>query len=308
MVQITPMPSGPNATAYYTAPDGQSDLNPEKRGTWGGLGAERLGLRGEVSRAAFLALSMNQDPVTGTRLTIRTKKNRTTGYDITFDVPKSLSLYLAETGDKQVERMILESFKETMAEVELYMQTRVRKDGIKDERRDTGNMTYAWYTHHLARPVNGRVDPQHHIQAFVFNATFDPVEGRWKAGSFMKIKSTAPVFQKAFHNRVASKLEAAGFKIRRTEHAFELSNVSRELIERFSKRTMAVVGRAKTALEKVWLLMKTREKKQDIKPDWTKEMTLTDRYTLRNARPLTRVPYRPRAIMAERVMGQEMER
>ena len=71
---------------------------------------------------------------------------------------------------------------------------------------------------------------------------------------------------------------------------------------------MAVVGRAKTALEKVWLLMKTRERKQDIKPDWNTEMTLTDRYTLRNARPITQVPYRPRAIMAERVMGQEMER
>ena len=52
------------------------------------------------------------------------------------------------------------------------------------------------------------------------------------------------MYQQAFQQRVASKLVAAGFKIRRTEHAFELSNVSRELIERFSKRTMQVVGTA----------------------------------------------------------------
>ena len=66
------------------------------------------------------------------------------------------------------------------------MQTRVRVDN-QDDRRDTGNIVYAWYTHRLSRPVNGKVDPHHHIHAFVFNVTLDPVENRWKARSFIKI-------------------------------------------------------------------------------------------------------------------------
>ena len=40
------------------------------------------------------------------------------------------------------------------------MQTRVREDGIKDERRDTGNIDIRLVHAQLARPVNGRVDPQ----------------------------------------------------------------------------------------------------------------------------------------------------
>lgn len=310
MLQVTQMASGANATLYYTVPDAKQTMDLEKRGTWGGLVAEQLGLTGPVSRAAFMALSMNKHPITGERLTLSNKKNRTAGYDIMFSVPKSLSLYLAETGDKRVEAMILEAFKETMTDIEKNMRTRVRKNGVKDERRDTGNIVYAWYTHHLSRPVDSAVDPQHHLHAFVFNVTVDPIENRWKAGSFMKIKSSAPLFQKAFHDRVADKLVAAGFRIRKTEHAFELSNVSRELIERFSKRTMKVAGVAKNAWEKIWLLMKTREKKGSIGipiDGWRAEMTLVERHTLRNQLPV-QIPKRHHAIMAERAMGQEMER
>ena len=151
MGQITQMTSGTNATAYYTAPGPQADMNPEKRGTWAGIAADRLGLTGEVNRADFLALSMNRHPVTGQRLTPRIKKNRTAGYDVCFDVPKSLSLYLAETGDHRVEKMILDAFKETMADLEKTMQTRVRVDN-QDDRRDTGNIVYAWYTHRSIAP------------------------------------------------------------------------------------------------------------------------------------------------------------
>jgi hypothetical protein len=44
--------------------------------------------------------------------------NRRAGYDFCFSVPKSVSLYLVEAGDRTVERLIRESFKETMVEIE----------------------------------------------------------------------------------------------------------------------------------------------------------------------------------------------
>jgi hypothetical protein len=56
----------------------------------------------------------------------------------------------------------------------------------------------------------------------VFNATFDPVEERWKAGQFMNLKADAPFFEAAFNARLADKLLAEGYGIRRTERETRL--------------------------------------------------------------------------------------
>jgi hypothetical protein len=46
----------------------------------------------------------------------------------------------------------------------------------------------------------------------------------------MNLKADAPFFEAAFNARLADKLIAAGYGIRRTERDFELASVSRELI------------------------------------------------------------------------------
>jgi hypothetical protein len=56
----------------------------------------------------------------------------------------------------------------------------------------------------------------------------------------MNLKADAPFFEAAFNARVADKLLAEGYGIRRTERDFELASVSRELIEKFSKRTLKI--------------------------------------------------------------------
>jgi conjugative relaxase-like TrwC/TraI family protein len=76
----------------------------------GGKGAELLGLKGGVTREDFLALASNNVPGTGENLTVRTKDKRTAGYDFCYSVPKSVSVYLALSGDRAVERMINEAF------------------------------------------------------------------------------------------------------------------------------------------------------------------------------------------------------
>jgi conjugative relaxase-like TrwC/TraI family protein len=83
-------------------------------------------------------------------------------------------------------------------------------------------------------------DPHFHIHAYVFNATFDGEEKRWKAGQFMNIKADAPFYEAAFNARLASKLLVAGYGIRRTDRNFELASVSRALVEKFSKRTTQI--------------------------------------------------------------------
>src|SRR5208282_1402045 len=111
---------------------------------------ERLGLPIEVTKEVFQALEQNKHPFTGEQLTPRMNKtradlgidketgepiteevnNRRSGYDFCFLVPKSLSVYMALNPGKEADRleaMILESWRETMADIETAAQTRVRK-------------------------------------------------------------------------------------------------------------------------------------------------------------------------------------
>ena len=59
-------------------------------GSWGGKGASRLGLEGTVDKFSFERLCDNLDPRSGEPLTVRTRCERTVGYDFTFSVPKSV--------------------------------------------------------------------------------------------------------------------------------------------------------------------------------------------------------------------------
>jgi len=231
--------SAEGATKYFDAALATSDYYQKDQGVWGGKGAEVLGLNGTVGREEFIALASNRVPGSEETLTVRNKDKRTPGYDFCFSVPKSISVYLAETGDGLVECMIMESFKETMADIESRMETRVRIAG-QDTNRVCGNMLYAWFFHRETRPIDGMPDPHFHIHAYVFNATFDQAEKRWKAGQFMNLKADAPFYEAAFNARLASKLLVAGYGIRRTDRNFELASVSRALIEKFSKRTAQI--------------------------------------------------------------------
>ena len=69
------------------------------------------------------------------------------------------------------------------------------------------------------------------------NATFDAVEQQWKAVEIGNTVADRVFFEAHFNHLVATKLQAAGYGIRRTESHFELASVSRELVEKFSRRT-----------------------------------------------------------------------
>ena len=144
-----------------------------------------LHLSGEVSHADFFKLCDNINPVTGKQLTPRMDDDRRVITDFTFDAPKGISLALEMGGDdgggdSRVLTAFQESVRETMGEMEAAVQTRVRKNGA-DTDRPTGNMIWAEHVHRTTRPVDGIPDPQLHIHATVLNATFDPVEKKWKA-------------------------------------------------------------------------------------------------------------------------------
>jgi conjugative relaxase-like TrwC/TraI family protein len=289
MIRITQQESAKDAKRYYATADYYSE-GQEIVGSWGGQGASRLGLEGTVDKVSFERLCDNLDPRTGEPLTVRTRSERTVGYDFTFSVPKSVSLLYALSGDKG----ILESFRaavdETMREMEAEMRTRVRRKGA-DLDRTTGNMVWAEFIHTTSRPVEGVPDPQLHAHVFVFNTTWDEEESRWKAGQFRELKRDAPYFQAAFRVRLANRLQDLRYGVERKRDDFEIAGIPRDVLKRFSRRTALI---EKVAEEKgitnpdrkAELGAETREKKgsalswEALRQAWKARLTIQEQQVL----------------------------
>ena len=88
---------------------------------------------------------------------------------------------------------------ETMRAMESEMQCKVRKGGLYEDRK-TGELLYSKFFHRDSRPINGLSDPHWHVHCFLHNATFDPVEERWKAGQFRGLIADKGYFQEYFHD------------------------------------------------------------------------------------------------------------
>ena len=139
MLNIEVNRSAQSVERYFDRELAVSDYFMKEPGVWAGRGAERLGLRGPVQRSQFVALLQNENPTTGKRLTARlntnrreggeTVSNRQVGYGLVFGVPKSLSIYLAITGDEAAENIARSAVDETMRAMEAEMQCKVRKGG-----------------------------------------------------------------------------------------------------------------------------------------------------------------------------------
>lgn len=242
MLRITPSTSAKGAKEYFTQSLTRSDYYLEGQevvGRWGGKGAEMLGLKGEVDSEAYFALIDNRDPNTGEALTPRQKDNRRVGYDFTFSAPKSVSVLYELSGDKRILEAFQQSARDTMQEMETEMKTRVRRMG-KDSDRETGNMAWAEFTHFTARPVDGVPDPHLHAHFYAFNATYDAVEGRWKAGQFGDLKRDASYFEAAFDARFAHRLNELGYATAKDSYSFEIAGIPETLIDKFSRRRNAI--------------------------------------------------------------------
>jgi conjugative relaxase-like TrwC/TraI family protein len=240
MLRMTQSTSSDQAKSYYLDLYGASredyyTESQELKGKWLGRGAELLGLSGEVEAGDFHDLCDNRDPATGERLTARTNEDRTVGYDVNFHVPKSVSAVWAHTRDERIVTALGEAAGDTMREMEAEMQTRVRISGAQ-EKRVTGNMVWAEFVHMTARPVDGRPDPHLHAHCFVFNATYDQVEDRWKAGHFGDLKRDACFYEAAFHARLAGHMRDLGYGVEAKGKFWEIGGVPDTVIEKFSQR------------------------------------------------------------------------
>lgn len=181
-----------------------------------------------------------------------------------------------------------------MSHIEEHAATRVRSNG-KNENRFTENLAWGTFTHEDARPVGGIPDPHLHQHVFVFNATYDQTENKFKAAQFGDIKASAPYFEAVFHSRLAHNLQEAGYQIERNEKHFEVKGFERSTIEKFSNRTRQINDKAEElglsyASDKAELGAKTRANKrtgfdkEDIRLQWRSRLTEKELELIHNAK------------------------
>jgi len=246
MLRVTPSTSSDGAKRYFGEGLTRSDYymdGQEIAGLWGGKGAERLGLSGQVDAERYFALCDNQNPSNGQQLTPRLKENRRVGYDWTFSAPKAVSVLYEMSGDERILEAFQNSYRETLKDAESEMKTRVRSGG-KNEDRLTRNAVWAEFNHFTARPVNGQPSPHLHAHCFVFNTTYDEAEKRWKASQQGDLKRDADYWEAAFHTRFAKRLNDLGYTTVKKGTSFTLADLPQSITEKFSERRNEIERKA----------------------------------------------------------------
>ena len=319
MIRMIQSSSAAHAKAYFSEALAKADYyinDQELSGRIEGKLAERLGVTGKATKEAFFALCENTHPLTGEPLTARTKDERTTGYDINFHCPKSVSILHALSQDDHLLEAFRQSVQATMLDIEADAKTRVRKNNTYDDRA-TGELVWADFIHQTARPVEGHApDPHLHAHCFVFNATWDETERQIKAAQFRDIKRDMPYYQARFHKRLSDQLMALGYEIRRTEKSFEVEGVPQRVIDLFSKRTDEIgrVAQEKgitDAKELSELGARTRAKKQaglsmaELKSDWKRQIHSSDTREQNEGQRVVRYPSGDKRPVKEKVLNPQ---
>ncbi|MGH7995104.1 MAG: MobF family relaxase, partial [Opitutaceae bacterium] len=217
-------------------------------GEWIGQGAFDLGLSGSVKQKDFLALCEGRHPETGKWLTQRhngvrreegrTAPNRRIFHDFVISPPKSVSV-VALYQDPRIVELHSRAVGIAMKELEKFTETRVRRRKQNAE-RVTGNFAAACFQHETSREL----DPHLHTHCVAFNATFDPVEGRWKALQTVGMYRAQKFVENLYFHEVARGLRTLGYEIENNARNFEIKGMPASVISRFSKRHQQIEAEA----------------------------------------------------------------
>lgn len=232
--------AGAGAAAAYYAQDNYYTADQEGPSHWGGAGAEKLGLTGQVSACVFQSVLEGKLPG-GIEISGDGKGNRSPGFELTFSPSKSVSLVALIGGDARIINAHERAVADTMRWAEKRLATaREGKGGAQNIA--TGNLLYAAFRHDLSR----NRDPQLHSHVVIANATQRP-DGEWRAIHNRPIWSNASLIGSIYHAHLRAGLEKLGYGTELTgKHGqFEISGISRQTIMEFSGRRADILAKAK---------------------------------------------------------------
>jgi conjugative relaxase-like TrwC/TraI family protein len=253
-----------NAESYFREHLRVGDYYMEGRsvsGQWIGEGAKRLGLSGVTNEQEFVNLCRNLHPQSGEQLTprlnskrVRVDKdgnvhesaNRRVFYDFTLSPPKSVSIAALVGNDKRIIEAHDEAVQVAMRQLQTYAATRVRTQGQYAQRM-TGNTVGAIFRHDTSRAL----DPHLHSHCILFNATWDSTEGRWKALEAREMVTAQKFVRNVYYHEMVRSLQRFGYGVKSNPRGdFEIAGVSKELIDRFSKRHREIDEKTRELLER----------------------------------------------------------
>lgn len=253
-----------NAESYFREHLRVGDYYMEGRtvaGEWIGEGAKKLNLLGITNEKDFINLCQNLNPQTGVRLTQRMNgkrvnvddngisheyANRRVFFDFTISPPKSVSIAALVANDKQIVEAHDKAIRTAMAAFEPFAATRIRLDG-QYSHRNTGNLVGAVFRHDTSRAL----DPHLHSHCILFNATFDSTERRWKALETCDMFPAKKFIENVYYHELVKSLQQCGYRVQNNPRGdFEIEGVSKELIDRFSKRHHEIDQKTKELLER----------------------------------------------------------
>src|ERR1700733_15024144 len=253
-----------NAESYFKEHLRVGDYYMEGRtvlGEWMGEGAQKLGLSGITTEKDFLNLCRNMNPQTGEQLTPRMNgkrisvdksgvaheyANRRVFFDFTISPPKSVSIAALVGNDKRIIEAHDKAVRLAMSQFEVFAATRIRLDGQYDYRR-TFNLVGAVFRHDTSRAL----DPHLHSHCILLNATYDAKENRWKALETCEMFPAQKFIENVYYHELVKSLQKFGYRVQNNPRGdFEIEGVSKELIERFSKRHREIDEKTKELLER----------------------------------------------------------
>jgi conjugative relaxase-like TrwC/TraI family protein len=222
----------------------------EAPGVWVGGGLGSLGLVGEVEPADLRAVLAGLAPGTGITpngTTLRSHPRRVPGFDLTFAVPKSVSVAYA-LADRRVQQLIITACEAALAETLGWLEREacfVRRGTNKAENRETWGE--AWGTRRMvARGFVGAAyrhrtsragDPHLHWHVLVANLA-QGIDGRWSALDGRAIYDTArtggAVFQAAMRRELTAALGVEWGPVH--EDAAEIAGIPQTVLREFSQR------------------------------------------------------------------------
>ncbi len=296
MITIKPIGSPSDAAHYYMNKDNYylSDQDGlEHASSWYGEGANRLNLLGKVSDEQFLSILKGHLP-NGEIIGINSPYEHRAGTDVTFSMPKSISILALIGGDKRLLECHENAVRVTLSEIEKNLaEARITIDGHTSFEK-TENLTIALFRHTTSRAL----DPLVHTHSLIMNAT-QREDGAWRALSSVSQKDKLNHFDNGFlevlyrdqhyfgmiyMSELAKMVKQCGYDIcvKDKYGNFEIASMPEEVIEFFSKRRQQILQRMKdwglsSAAAAQIATYVTREDKKEIDCDvlqkhWDKEI------------------------------------
>jgi len=225
-------------SAHLTSNDYYCE-NEAVTGHWIGLGAERLGIQGEIRAGdpAFEALRQNRHPDGTGKLTPRDTENRVRFFDFQCSAQKSVSIMAVTLGDTRLLTVHDKAAQVAFGELEKFA-ARQANTALARAYIRTACVAAAGFRHTASRAL----DPQVHTHFVTANATWDEKAKGWRALTEFQMVKAVRYAGKVYQNEMARACRSLGYDIVEARDSqgivtgFELSGVPAPVCKLFSKR------------------------------------------------------------------------